>query len=316
MKKTKVNYNFDVKKEIVESFTFEKNASNHKGFLELPNMTVFIPTIRWEYIQNSINFYRKFSFLKVVYVVNNNIDKSKFIELSSNTKLHYLYDKSHFNHWIYGLKEVQTKLVLICADDDFIDVNELIEGYFFLNLNQRFKVYYGPSQSFIFDSRNEIMFNSKWKLKKDRIIDQMDFNEKCKLFFKPYENILWSLFDRKELLRVYNFINSFNPINHNLFEFSIATYFLSQGSIFISNNIWNYRRKINNSWGTKHATLSIDEEFVHFQKELDSLIGSKVTNQAMEIYLNNIKFGSYKKFFILSNYVKYLKKKSRKIFKR
>jgi hypothetical protein len=33
MKKTKVNYNFDVKKEIVESFTFEKNYSNHKRII-------------------------------------------------------------------------------------------------------------------------------------------------------------------------------------------------------------------------------------------------------------------------------------------
>jgi len=283
---------------------------NHStNFINLSELTILIPTLRWDYVQESINYYSNFQFLNIIYIVNNKSDNSSSINTTSNISIKVIDDKSFLSHWEFGLKIVNTKYVLLCADDDFVDIDELLKGYLFLNINPGFKVYYGPSQVFQSTADDTFFFHEFIKNKSERIIDHQNFRIKFEKFFGPYNNILWSLFDTRELLKIMSFIIEFRPLNHNFIELGISIYFLHRGNIYIAENIWNYRRTLRGSWGSQHAGINIlDEEAILFAKSLDKFIGSNLTMEALKIYIKNTNKLNIQKFFILRNYLRYLKR--------
>lgn len=249
-----VNKNIEIIKSIInnESEYLNEIVPKHMDF-KTNNITVLIPTHnRHEYLQRSIDYYRLFDFIQVIYVDSSEL-KFRFSE-NEDANIEYIHLKgySFIDKMIYALDKIQTKYVCTCADDDFLLISELLNGLNLLSKNDNYVLYYGGSVSFKNNNMGLEMFRSN-KRKERNIVGDRKY--RAFKFFSKYVNVLWSLAKREELIKAFNILKEADFNNHNYYEITLGTTFSNNGDIFITDKTWLLRESIDGSWGEQHKSL-------------------------------------------------------------
>lgn len=209
--------------------------------------------------------------------------------LYGNVKYLHLPSKNFAEKISIVLTEINTDFVAMCADDDFIIIDSLYKGYDFLSQNMSYKCVVGKYIGFNddFDGR---FFPIYQELPEDI---NLGFDKNAEVFFKNYYQILWAMYDKKIIDKVYQIINQAKFHNDNFIELTIGTYACYVGGIKFINEIWGVR-EINKHehWGNRHEPIlniriaETNNDFKKFKEFVDSNTFVGCAELAMNSYLN------------------------------
>ncbi|WP_343089267.1 TIGR00180 family glycosyltransferase [Methanocalculus natronophilus] len=239
-------------KGLVENGTYNIINGTYGVEKKSLDLTIVIPSHnRHDMIERSINYYKIFG-IKCIYVDSTDVQYT-INDYYDNIQYLHLPGYSFVEKMIYALEKINTKFVCTCADDDFLIIHELINGYTFMQNNPDYVLYYGNSCSFLQDNGSFIL-QKKANAQEKRIVCGDKWN-RAKSFFINYKNVLWSLSKRNVLLKGYKMLNLYHYKNHNFYELVLGTHFSFCGNIIISKDFWLVRENIKESWGRQHQSL-------------------------------------------------------------
>lgn len=254
--------------------------------------SIIIPTIdnREALLKRSIKFYTKYNFR--IYIIDGSKKKKK-IEYN-NIKYFHLPNLSLEKRLKYVLKKIKNQYVLICQDDDFINIPVLKKGIKILKKNKKIswlggnQVYFSKYFSkYYFQKLKSNIFNN----------DNLSNNiQKRALFFTKYQPQLFaSIFRKKDLLiAVNNYLREdFNIYKNkkkiNVYHETLFSIFMAiQGKYYHINDVWQFRDlKVyfnNNSRPLKKVDWN-DVKNSKATKNLKSFILKKITPTSDFSYL-------------------------------
>lgn len=282
--------NLECIRETVETGNCHINITDRASYSNL-DLTIIIPSHnRHDYIQFSINYYRLFG-IKCIYIDSSN-SQFEFNECWDNIQYIHLPGYSFSEKMIYALERVNTNFICTCADDDFLIIDELMNGCKFLQQHPKYVLYFGIYWSYIQDN-NSFMLKKKTIVKKKRNING-DKWARSYTFFSKYENVLWSLSKKDVLLKGFQLLNKTNYKNHNFYELVLGTNFCFYGNILISNNLWLVRESNDESWGRQHQNLVTINKSRSFKEDFQSFIDT--TNSELCHGFGSYSYKMYSKF--------------------
>lgn len=297
----------------------------------LKDVTIIIPTCNRPNILNTnLEFLSSQKQRLKIIILDSSSKKNKIIKKKYNfLEIKYLY----FNQNIYfpkkivnGLKEIKTKFVVFCADDDFMNILCLRSCVSFLKFNSSYSCAQGKFFQHKYSKKKKrIGYNYLYKTNKSnetnssiqRCLNYLN-NKRSHLFYAvTYTKIsikIWSFIEKKinggiviEIIYSFllNYLGKSKVLNQIFFsrDASDNSKILSKSSIikFLSNEkIDSIMHHLSNSFFDKSFVYLeiLKESFILFRNK--QLSSNKITSQTI---LNKIynKFYSTYKFIILYN---------------
>jgi len=256
------------------------------------SFTIIIPTHnRHDCLERSIKYFSCTS-IKIIYCDSTEIKYEK--EIPKNIA-YYNNPKLKFSEKIlFCLNKVKTPLVALCADDDFLEIDSLINGSTFLNNNLDYVSVTG--QFLFFLKPYDYLFYRNKKKSFKSIVSNYPF-ERATLFFENYFQILWGLYRLDILKKSFEVIKANKPENDNFIELTLGSMLCFHGKIHYSSNVWGYREiNLKNSWGSRHKPIN----FMNF------IFDSKLKSQ-VKLFENYIDKYSSKGFggIIIKSYLNF-----------
>ncbi len=203
-------------------------------FISKLDVTIIIPSFnRPEYIKRSIKYYSLFDFMDVIYLEGSDNPVDLDFSNYSNIKYKHIPGLSLGERTVQGLKQVKTKYVITCADDDFVPIQALLNGIKCLD-SKDYDVYLGDYWFFTSDEKG---FNLiKRRVKND--IDIRSDNKWIRGFkhFKRYVPCMWGLATKDMYLKAYELMSRGELNNHNYRELLVSVYFARYGNGF--DQVW------------------------------------------------------------------------------
>ncbi len=279
------------------------------------NFTLIIPTHnRHNYIKRSIDYFKDLE--AVVIYCDSSIIKYEGT-LFYNTKYLHIPGKSFAEKMNIVLNEIRTDFVAMCADDDFILHDSLYKGFNFLTHNSNFKTVVGKYLGF-----NE-NFNGFFYPIYQKIPDDINLGAKKngEVFFKNHYQLLWSMYDKKILVKSFKIIKEAKFYNDNFIEIVIGACACFEGGIKFLNVLWGIREiSIENHWGTRHLPVNskkiadVNGDFDKFKK----LVDFDTFSGYSDIVINSYLYGQSKnnnslRFRLISIIPSFVKKAIKKI---
>ena len=215
------------------------------------NFTLIIPTHnRHKYLKRSIDYFKHLD-AKILYCDSSMIAYNN--ELHSNMQYLHLPKKNFAEKILLALDKINTKFVALCADDDFILIKSLYEGYEILSKQTNFKTLLGIN---IFFHEN---FNGKFYSTNKPLPKDINFSpyENGPMFLSNYNQALWGLYDKEIISKSFELINKAKFLNDNFIELTIGAIAGYCGGIKYLNNIWSVRElSANEHWGDRHKAIN------------------------------------------------------------
>ncbi len=293
MRNNVINY-----KAVIESILVNQPSKNLSCNInaDLSDLTIIIPTNKFDFVYESIEFYRLFEFIKIKYVIYNSSSQRASKTDYKNIEIIY-YETDYYNwvdHFLFAASLVETSFVLLHGDDDFINVENLISGYKFMILNPDYSMYYGQTTVFTYKKKlGKPMFSYDNKYINNKDIKFSDVNDRIRLFYKNYVSSLPGLTRRELLLEVYELLSLFKPNNGNLGELFRNTHTIASGKIFINNDNWIFRRGYEGSWGSTEVETFKDER-IEYKNQLESY--SKILDTHFKFNIGEYSIKMYEKY--------------------
>lgn len=258
------------------------------------NYSIIIPTHnRHKLMSKNIEYFSPFKNCQI-YVCDSTEDRYKG-EFPVNISYIHMPQKSFVEKMNLILEDIETDYVSVCADDDFIIENTLIE---ILEKMKSDDYVMGIGRYFGFD----IPFNKFYPIytnKKYLSIMNKNTNKRINSFMSNYLMSLWAVYNTQHLKEIYQLLNKIKPTNDNLIELSIALHMCKKGNIFISKAVYGLRECNNinlNSWKTQQSKLDykiLEENMKIFNKYDDSKLFEKgfwlFINSKEKSFLNRFK---------------------------
>jgi hypothetical protein len=157
---------------------------------------------------------------------------------------------------LYGCDNIDSSLIALGADDDFLFANALTEAATQMFQNSAILISFG--EFFYFDSENSSRFYSvdSPNLSAGQLLIGSKFL-RLKYFLENYSQILWSLYRKDILKKSFQSVKSANFSNDNFIEYIISCVAISNGHLnFISGKIGVREINPNEHWGTRHSIIS------------------------------------------------------------
>ena len=215
------------------------------------------------------------------------------------------------------LNEISTDFIAMCADDDFILIDSLYKGYNFLSHDNNYKTVVGKYLGFNED------FNGNFFPIYKKIPDDINLsNEKNgESFFKNYYQLLWSMYDKKILVKSFKIIKEAQFYNDKFIELVIGACACFEGGIKFLNELWGIREiSTDNHWGSRHLPINskkiaeVNGDFEKFKELVDfnTFIGYSdiVINSYLYGQSKNNKTLRFRLISIIPGFVKMAIKKS------
>lgn len=247
--------------------------------------TLIIPTHnRHKYLLRSIEYFKDLD-AQVIYVDSSSIPFTG--KIAQN--MHYLHlpNKKFAEKILFALAETSNEIVALCADDDFILIESMYEGYELLNLDGDVSTIVGKYVSF------QEEFDGKFSKNLTTLPDIIGTsNERAELFFKNYYQILWAMYRKQVLITAFKIVQQAEISNDNFIELIIGSVSCFCGRIKYLNAIWGVR-EINtvDHWGEKHVNISVldnkyrEQEFKRIRAVLDQCTSNGYSNLVLKSYL-------------------------------
>lgn len=221
----------------------------------IDNLIIIIPTHnRQHYLERVIKYYS--SFPCKVFICDSSKQNAN-IENQGSVVYRWVPQSNFYGKVLDVINEIPAGFYALSPDDDFLKEETLMECFDFLNNNKGFSLGIGR-QVFFKEGLNEGFYSGERsnRLQSLNKTDYLDKNHYVDYFWQHYQNILWSLFRRDELLAAFTSLNHNKYSNGNFIEITLGIECLRTGSVYVSQNGLNYREVIEGEhWG--NTTLPI-----------------------------------------------------------
>lgn len=279
------------------------------------NFTLIIPTHnRHLYLKRSIEYFKNLN-AEVIYC-DSSSEKYKG-NLTNNIKYLHFPENNFSEKILLALVDVKSKYVALCADDDFIIIESLYQGFEFLEKNREFSSIVGKYIAF-----NQ-HFNDEYYKHYNTFPDDLCFNpqKNAEEFFLKYYQILWAMYDKEILLKAFSIINRAKFKNDNFIELVIGANACFKGGIKFMDEIWGVRElSVQDHWGTRHIPIKSivniydHEDYYSFKKLLDDSTTEGYADIVLNSYLKGQVFKKNILKKIIPNSIKLLIRKFRNLF--
>lgn len=221
------------------------------------NCTVIIPTHNRHNYFKRITSYWGNSGINVVIVDSTENPISN--EFPANITYYHVPGTKFAQKILFALENIDTELVALCADDDFLIVESLIKGVRIMNSDNSIAVVKGDIWGFEANCKGNFF---KVGLSVQNTLNP-DGLSRVRDFLKNYSQILWCLYRKDYLFKSFEIINKSNLQNDNFIELILSTYLLYKGGLRKIKGIWLLREiSSSNHWGKRHKNLSEEENHI------------------------------------------------------
>lgn len=257
------------------------------------NFTLIVPTHnRHNYLKRSIEYFKNLN--AIVIYCDSSVDKYEG-SLHDNTKYFHLPGKCFAEKISFVLEIINTDFVAMCADDDFIIIESLHKGFEFLSKNINYKTVVGDYIGF-----NENFDGKFYPIYKKLPNDiNLGYKKNAEVFFDNYFQLLWSMFDKKILVKSFKVIKEAKFHNDNFIELVIGAFACFEGGIKFLNDLWGIREiGTNQHWGSRHLPIiskkiaNENGDFIKFR----NLVDQNTSIGYSDSIINNYIFGQSKNY--------------------
>lgn len=197
-----------------------------------------------------------------------------------------------------AFNEIKTKFVVLCADDDFVLKERIIEGVEFLNNNIDYSCVIGKRASF--NKKFTGIFNFSNTLNSNRYIINNNPIKNMKGLMRNYYQVLYSITRSTDAFKAFNIANKSKILNDNFIELIHAAFIAYTGKINILDFCWNAREQdIEESWGGRWKSLCLEDKAIvnssienielNFDKETEAGAFQSAVNSYMEFCIRYYK---------------------------
>jgi hypothetical protein len=202
----------------------------------------------------------------------------------------------------------------MCADDDILLEQGLIDAYKFLVDSEDHVAFCGKSLAY--SKSEKKIFN--YRILKPIDLTNNDRIIRVKTFFKQVKQILWGVYKKEPLLKAFTYIADQKFENDNMIEIALASILLYDGKIYNSDSFLNIREMADDSWGRRTPIISyksfnsdhnIRSSVKKFINSIDKATHPGFGSIVINAYFNQNKFKKiniiFKKLrFIINNLLK------------
>ncbi len=224
-------------------------------------------------------------------------------KIKSNIKYLHLPNYTFSKKILHALTTIESELIALCADDDFILINSLYNGADYLNMDKGYSAFVGRYLSF--ESNYSGKFSQLYASIPDDILGNPENN--AKIFFNNYYQILWAMYPKEVIENAFRVINASQFSNENFIEIIVGACVCYSGGIKFSRDIWGVREKsLKDHWGKQQISLSemtevdIEKDF----KEIRIMLDGSTSQGYSDIVLNSYLEASKKQSSRLKSLVK------------
>lgn len=242
-------------------------------------LIIIIPTHkRHRYLDSKIKYYADCGF--EIHICDSTPEEFEYNRrLPLNIFYHWMPTSGFYDKVLTILEQIDSKMVILTPDDDFLDMVTLNECKETMLLNCDISLSVGLQVCF-----NE-PYDGEWYIipGANRLRNQNLMQDKisnAKVFGRHYQNVLWSLYRKDVILEVFTKLKRHNYKNANFIELTLACEATIRGCIYVSPGYLNYREMLQQSshWGAEVPELSLKniKKYPDIQKEMDIHINQYV----------------------------------------
>jgi len=251
------------------------------------DFTIIIPTHnRHHYLKRSIEYFSRFK-VKVVYCDSTETPYSDSI--FANISYLHLPNFTFSRKILYAIENIDCGVIALCADDDFLIIDSLIQGFAEMQKNEDIAAVFGNNIEFFDEFDGSFYADYKFS---SRLISG-SIEEKIKALFSDYRQVLWGMYRTPVLVDSFEIINHSNFTNDNFFEMVLGCVIINHGNILFIENIWSARELSSAShWANRHKDLRhyyidrpIQKDYKCFVQVLDEYMPQGIGALAFKMYL-------------------------------
>ena len=225
--------------------------------------TIIIPTHnRHDYLRRNLCYLNTFeNFFDIVVLDSSNEEFIYLNEFECRIKYRHSPGLNFYGKFFDIKKFIETEYVLICADDDFVILESVLEIIKYLDKNREYGSGQGVSQSFFLNKNNKLSkFNTYNNMVEDYINDDSSSN-RILHFMKNYiYPTHYSVIRTTIFIKIFDKLSSQDNIflyYSQLYEFLLPLYLIIESKHFVHNIFYYAREIIFNSSG--HLIITVDE---------------------------------------------------------
>ena len=215
------------------------------------NFTLIIPTHnRHNYLHRSIKYFKDLD-ATIIYCDSSIAHYEG--NLSDNMQYLHLPDRGFADKVLIAIGGIETPIVALCADDDFIVLDSLYKGYDVLNNSKIFNTVLGKVITF-HENFDGFFYGSKLKLAKD-----INYNSytNASMFFADYHQVLWGMYSKSSIQKSFEIIKKAKLKNDNFIEIIIGAISCYEGGVKFLDDIWSVRElSLQEHWGDRHSSIT------------------------------------------------------------
>tara|TARA_R100001377_G_scaffold85267_1_gene71136 strand:+ start:1144 stop:2040 length:897 start_codon:yes stop_codon:yes gene_type:complete len=251
-------------------------------------LTIIIPTHnRHHYLERVVKYYSNFEFN--IYIIDSSHDEFIMDNWPSHIDYKHLPGSVFHDKILFGCDDIDSDLIALCADDDFLFANALRKAVKQMERNVNISVSFG--EFIFFDSENSSRFYSV-NLPKPSSISLLKGGKTSRLkhFMDNYSQILWSLYRKDILINSFEAIKSSKFSNDNFIESIISCVAISKGELnFMAEQFGVREINPNEHWGTRHSVISSKDELdiLSFKNEITKFENIEFAESALDTLLKN-----------------------------
>lgn len=249
------------------------------------DFTVLIPTHnRQKYVRRSIVYYKDLD-AKVIYCDSS--DEPYSGKLADNMVYMHMPGKRFAEKLVDTLEQTGADIVVLCADDDFILIESLYQGFEYITQPNAAGTILGKNIAF-YEEFDGAFYG---ELNADTFEYASDSASNVREFFSNYHQVLWGMYRKKVLYDTCVVVRDAGFRNDNFIELTLGAIACHNGGIRKIDEIWAVRElSMKEHWGDRHASLrnyykvkSIRKDF----KKLKPLLDSKTKTGYSELVLRS-----------------------------
>lgn len=177
---------------------------------------------------------------------------------------------------LFAASLCDSNLIALCADDDFLLKAALDEASADMKLDSSISISFG---SFVRFDEGERAFKLVPLQNYCREIYKRveDKTVLISRFMARYDQVLWSMYRKATLIKIFEVIDSAEYSNDNFIEITIAAIAVSDGKLNILSGVWGARElSAGEHWGGRHEAITLNDtldiqKFVSYVSDVSSI---------------------------------------------
>lgn len=252
----------------------------------MPEYSIIIPTHnRQSLMEKNIKYFSSFGNVSVY--ICDSTEEAYTGKFPKNITYLHKPGLSFVKKMAATLLLVETPVVAVCADDDFV-LQETINGIVEKIVKSGYSM--GVGRYFGFNIPYSGFFPLYGRSRFPNVSSE-NREKRIKSFLGKYHMSLWAVYDTAVLKKAYNILLQANVKNDNFIELVIASIAASEGKIYFTNKTLGVRECQNKnriSWGRLQPnirTYALQEEFKVDMENLNRAVGDNSIRLGINAYI-------------------------------